>query len=318
MLDVGALEDAVASELDVAIVPRDGALRVRVTPRDAGRVVVELTRADGRTLRRVARLDPDRAERVQTLVIVIANLARNEADELLAQLRRSQPEDEPAPVVEVEPPPPDPPAPPVAPGPSVAPVAPADVVAATPEVEAEIEAAPPVVADAEPVELEAPAVPDATPPHDPLLRFGLDAQLGSVPGGTGGLELAWLAGLQLAWTPLPFFALAVRDLGGGYSRTARWDVGGALVGELAWRFADWGDLHVQLGVHAQSISSGETAGIAPLLVIGGRLLADRSFSISIETALRYVATNTFHTGIELVPQGALVWTGGLSLAFHVL
>ena len=69
---------------------------------------------------------------------------------------------------------------------------------------------------------------EASPPvpSEPFLRLGLNAQLGSVPRGAS-YDLAWLAGLEVAFTPLPFLSVGLRDVGGGLAINNRWHAGGA-------------------------------------------------------------------------------------------
>ena len=90
--------------------------------------------------------------------------------------------------------------------------------------------------------------------------------------------------------------------------------------ELAWRFVDVLDLHGGAGVHLQYIARDatyETAGVAPVVMAGARVYFDRVVSLALETELHFAASNVIHVGTDLLPQGAVSWTGGLSLAFHV-
>ena len=75
-----------------------------------------------------------------------------------------------------------------------------------------------------------------------------------------------------------------------------------------------------MGVHIQTLSSDtrpESAAAAALALAGLRFFLAREFSLSLETEIRFVATEAFHAGIRVLPQGAILWTGGLSFAFHI-
>lgn len=346
---------ALATELGAEVVvvsaetPRTEAVRITARLRGRARVALELVRADGSRLRRSERLHEDPDERVETVVILAANMLRDEAGELLSLLARrgrsddggagesagtsagegaasgaqttgASPDDEAtAPVDDTAAD--DAAEEAIARGEAAGGEA-AEAGADGGAAEAGDEAIPATDAPPAPTPADATEPLETSPvaPNEPFVRVGVDAQLGSVPGPAGSLELAWLAGLQLAAIPLPFLAIGVREVGGGLSTTSRYHVGGAAFVELAWRFADWGDLHGAVGVHVQYLGGGslaDAAGVAPLGIVGARLYAVSFFSVSIETELRGVVTDAFHTGLSIVPAGALLWTGGLSVALHL-
>lgn len=337
-IDGEALAAALAHELGTDVVvasdetPRASespCLRLHaISPR---RVRLVLVRPDGSTMRRTSSVHADASERLATIVILASNLLRDESGELLALLRRREPE-EPAPVSEpevvepevvepaiVEPEVVEPaPEPPVA-APEVTPAeAPASPIEEAPSDEGTETETPALLAPTPHPPIESPSPP--SPPRDPFLRVAMSGQLGTVPHAGGNYDLAWIAGVDLMATPLPFLAVGLRAIGGGFTTTRAWCVGAAPFVELAWRFADVLDLHGGAGVHLQYIARDETyetAGVAPLVLVGARFYADPIFSISLETALHFVASTVFHVGSDLLPQGAISWTGGLSLAFHV-
>jgi hypothetical protein len=314
VVDAGAFAAALGHELAAPVIVVDASTAIepehaRLTLRSVGRTRgrLELVRADGTSLQRTTRLPTDASERAATLVILAANLVRDEAGELLAMLRRPH-ADEVAttPLTEdvVAPPPLAPPEEPT--------------VVAAPSLEPPIEEAPaPIEEPPAPVE---PILEPVTPtqPEDPFLRLGLTSALGSIPTPTG-YDVAWLAGLEAAATPLPFLAIGVRELGATYAQGGRWSVGGAPFAELAWRFVEWADIHGAVGAHVQYIAGNayEAAGVAPLVVAGARVFVDRNISFALDTALRFVATHAFHAGSGLLPQGAVLWTGGVSITFHI-
>lgn len=322
-IDGEALAVALANELGTPVM-----LATPETPRSSEspclrlhalgprRMRLVLVRPDGSTMRRTSSVHADAAERLATLVILASNLLRDESGELLAMLRRRAPTpdetEEPEPVVTPEPvvaPEPEPQEPAESAPLSTEPAAGEEPIATTPA------PLPPTPADAVGADPPAPSTP-----RDPFLRLGVSGQVGTVPHAGGSFDVAWLAGVDAMITPLPFFAVGVRALGGGYTTTRAWCVGAAPFVELAWRFADVLDLHGGAGVHLQYIARDdtyETAGVAPLVVAGARLYLDPAVSLSLETALHFVTSTVFHVGSDLLPQGAVSWTGGLALAFHV-
>lgn len=339
-IDGEALAIALANELHTPVV-----LATEETPRTREspcltlhalgprRVRLVLVRPDGSTLRRTSSVHADASERLATIVILASNLLRDESGELLAMLRRRAVPEPPEPEVPASEPESTEPAPessaPAVETPEGEPVA-SETMAPTPESETtSVEATPvsePALAPPTPVEttvvptapVEAPPAPSA--PRDPFLRLGASGQLGSVPHARGTYDLAWIAGIDVMFTPLPFLAVGVRALGGGFTTTRAWCVGGAPFVELAWRFVDVLDLHGGAGVHLQYIARDatyETAGVAPVVMAGARVYFDRVVSLALETELHFAASNVIHVGTDLLPQGAVSWTGGLSLAFHV-
>ena len=149
---------------------------------------------------------------------------------------------------------------------------------------------------------------------------GPGALAGSVPRGLGH-EVNLVGGLELAWTPTDFLAFGVRDVGGGAlpGSIARWSAGGAVFGELGWVLDPALVLHFQLGVdiRANVGASQDSAGAAPLVVVGARLFPIRELSIALQTALHVVATGAWSSNVHVLPQGAVMWTGGLSIAAHL-
>ena len=134
------------------------------------------------------------------------------------------------------------------------------------------------------------------------------------------MRIAWLAGLEVAFMPAPFLARGMRGMGGGLATNSRFHAGGAAFVELAWKpiaaieFYGGGGAHVQYIGGANRPSS---IGVASLVNLGACFFATSSFSIGIDTERRGVASETFHTGLQILPEGAVLWTGGLHVLFHI-
>lgn len=277
----------------------------------------------GATHRRITRLHRNPRERTEQLVIQIVNLTRDEASELLASMRRppappaNVPEGEALPEPEQALPEPEQ----ALPEPEQALTEPEQVL---PEPEqAQIETPP----TNQETGTDAPAAPRAPTPESapviegpPFLRIGLGTQLGSTPSPTG-IDLVWLAGLEVAVMPIPFLALGVREVGGGLATNSRWHAGGAAFAELMWRLVPEVELYGSIGAHVQYLGGADrpyaALGVAPLGGLGMRFIAERIFAFGIDTEVRIAATDSFHTGLQIVPQGAAVWTGGLHALFLI-
>jgi hypothetical protein len=337
-VDVEALRAALARELGVEVVLAAGRggdpLRVRVRAIGRRRAVLELRRPDSSRMVRGTELDADPAERLETIVILAVNLVRDESAELLELLRRRRGESTTEPVeIATEAAAPDAPQNELA-GPVVAadptpplevaettteetPNAPETLAAAAPPGQAAMEA-PTVAADDPDTEPVAPA--DPAGPGQRVLRTGLGAFVGSVPSG-GGTEVTVLGGLELVFTPTDFAAIGVRDLGGGapLGSIGGWSFGGTLFGELGWILDPAVVLHAGLGVdlRVNGLVDRATAGAAPVLFVGARFFLLRELSIAVQTALHAVATDAWSSNLHLLPQGAVLWTGGVGFAFHV-
>lgn len=256
------------------------------------RVVLVLARADGSQMERTTELPDEPSERAETLAILAVNMFRDESAELLALLRATPP----------------------------------DTTGATPDAPAETD----TVETVETVEVETVEAPSTTPvtplppvapPRAPFLRLGLAAQLGSTPR-SGGAAFDFIAGLEISWTPLPYFALGMRDLGGGGSLPGPAShVDGSPFAELGLALS-FVTLYADLGAHLQLIVDGvhdgvSAIGVAPFVVLGVRFRLAPEVSLGAETAIRVVATDAFFSGLYELPQLAVPWTGGLSLLFHV-
>ena len=166
-----------------------------------------------------------------------------------------------------------------------------------------------------------PAVIDPEPPvpGQRVFRIGLGAFLGTVPSGSG-VEPTLLGGLELASTPSDFAAIGVRDLGDGAPLGAQgWSVGGTAFGELGRILDPALVLHAGIGVdvRANSFVARLTAGAAPMLFVGGRSFLLRELSIALQTALHVTMTDASSSNLPVLPQGAVLWTGGVGLAFRV-
>lgn len=324
-VDVEALAEALSVELAMPVTGEDQDARILIEISVHGMRATLVVRDEaGATHRRVAQLHRDPRERIERLVIPIINLARNEASELLAAMRQRR---ELAATEASENPPEaqNPPeqalatpeqalAPPeqalAAPEPTPAPVVEEPVGEPLAEAAAEPEPEP----EAEPI--DAPIAPTASPA---FMRIGLGTQLGSTPAPRG-LDLAWLAGLEVAFMPTSFLAFGIRELGGGLAHNSRWHAGGALFVELDWKPIPELELYGGVGAHVQYIDGASrpySLGVAPLVNLGARIFATSDFSIGFDTELRGVATETFHSGMQVIPQGAMLWTGGLHLLFHI-
>lgn len=259
-----------------------------------------LVHPDGRRLERDVALEGDQGERARGLAIVAAHMLRNEADELLASLTAAEPEP-PPPTVEPEP---------------TEPV--------TPESD-EPDDVEPDPAEPENVEPDR-AAPETVEPEvggtsgPPIVRLALGALLSSVPAGSG-YDATFVGGLEVAVTPTPYLAIGLRDLGGSglAAPEGAWAAGGALFAELAWRFDDTWSIHGELGVDARVMGDarGERAGVAPFVIVGGRVQILRELSIAAQTGLHFVATDAWATTLRLLPQAAILWSGGLSIAVHL-
>lgn len=335
-IDVEALRAEMARELDVAVVlapARPRALQIRVRTIGRRRASLELRRADGSRMVRSTELPDDPDERLDTVVILAVNLVRDESAELLALLRaRREPAvtevaapTEPVPADAIDPPvePVEPIEPalepaPVEPALEPAPVEPAPV-AETPVVE------PAPAPDPEPAAVIEPASPEpepteSGPPGPPVVRLGLGALVGSVPSGAG-FDVALLGGLEVAWTPTEFLAIGVRDLGGGapLGDVPGWSVGTTVFAELGWVIDAAFVLDVGLGVDARvnGLARTVTGGAAPTVRLGARVFFVPEVSMSLDTALFVVATDAWSTNLQLLPQGAVMWTGGLGFAVHI-
>ena len=280
-LDLAELGRSIEGETrcDVLEVPNVEAPGFVLRVEDPTHAHLALTHADGRRLERDVVLDPDLVERVHALAIVASHMLRNEADELLASLGARQ---DPAPVVEPE-----------------------------PVVEPVVEPEP---------EPEDVALPDATPPSPPIVRLGLGGSMSSVPAGSG-LDVTFVAGIEVAVTPTPWLAVGVRDLSGSglLAPRATFGVGGAPFAELAWRFDDTWSIHGQLGVDLRVIGGERPvrAGVAPFVSVGARAQVLRELSIAAYTDLHVVTTEGWATALHLLPQAAILWSGGLSIAVHL-
>ena len=260
--------------------------------------------------------ESDPGERLETIVILAVNMVRDEASELLELLRRRRAveadhggEGAPEAVMVTTGAPADP-----------EPDAPRDPAGGS-GTEAIAEApATTSVATHVPTEVVPPAEVASRPPGQRVVRIALGALVGTIPQGLGQ-DATLLGGLELAWTPTDFLALGVRDLGGGASPTiGRWSVGGALFGELGWVVDPALVLHLELGVdlrvNGASVGQG-SGGVAPLAVLGARFFPIVTPSIAVQTGLHVVATGAWSTTLHVLPQGAVLWTGGISIAVHV-
>lgn len=276
----------------VATGPVSGSTTLHVRVEGGARVVLVLVRVDGSTMERTTAVPDDAAERTETIAILAVNMLHDEAAELLALLG---PSDAGPPIVVVGEPTPPP--------------ATVEVVidTATP-------AEPPVVPETIAPEVEAPAAP----PRETFLRLGLGMHASSVPRGGGHTEGDFLAGFELGWTPAPWIAVGGRDMAGGSTvQGDAWHVDGSPFVEVGLPL-DFVTLYADVAVHLQVIVDGEDAfGVAPYVAPGVRFRLCREFSIAAETAIRVVASERFLTGLYSLPQGAFVWSGGLTLLFHV-
>lgn len=170
-------------------------------------------------------------------------------------------------------------------------------------------------------EVAPPAEALPRPPGPRVVRIGLGALVGSVPAGRG-YEVTLLGGLELAWTPTDFLAFGVRDVGGGVplSSIGRWSAGGALFAELGWILDPTFVLHLELGADVRINGAGggqDSAGVAPLAVIGARFFPIRELSIALQTGIHVVVTDAWSSNLHVLPEGAVLWTGGVSFAVHV-
>lgn len=301
VVDVESLRAALAREVSVPVAcvhegaaPHAPRLRLRVLPR--GRVALEFTRPDGSVMRRTTALHRDPSERVATLAILAANMVRDEAGELLALLRRAPPPPPAEPVAAVtEAPAPPPPAPPAPPPPAPPP--------------------PPVV--------RTPPPAPAPPPRPLRWRIGAGMLLGSVPAGSG-VELSAQGGIELAWSATPWLAVGLRDvMVAPVVTSGRVSAGGAVFAELGWTLRPWLVPHAQLGVDLRVMgiddARGRAArvGVAPMGILGVRVLPARGFSVSLQTGLHAVVTDAWTTTTHALPAGAVGWSAGLSVAAHL-
>jgi hypothetical protein len=329
-LDRAALAAALTRELrmDVTDVAAGASITVEITVANHRATLVVIDTA-GATHRRIARLHRDPRERTEQLVIQIVNLTRDEASELLASMRRppappaNLPEEEALPEPEQALPEPEQ----ALPEPEQALPEPEQALPepeqALPEPEQALPEPEQAQVETTPTDLEAaPAAPSEPTPEDapevegpPFLRIGLGAQLGSTPSPTG-IDLVWLAGLEVAVMPIPFLALGVREVGGGLATNSRWHAGGAAFAELMWRLVPEVELYGSIGAHVQ-YRPYAALGVAPLGGLGIRFITERIFAFGIDTEVRIAATDSFHTGLQIVPQGAVVWTGGLHALFLI-
>jgi hypothetical protein len=297
VVDVESLRVSLSREVSVPVACVNegavrGAPRLRLRALGRGRVVLEFTRPDGSVMRRTTALHRDPAERVATLVILAANMVRDEAGELLALLRRAPPPPPAEPVAAVTAPPPPPPPPPAPPP-------------------------PPVVAPPLP-----PVVAPIAPPRPRRWRIGAGVLLGSVPSGSG-VELTAQGGIEFAWSATPWLAVGLRDVMiAPVVSTGRVSAGGAVFAELGWTLRPWLIPHAQLGVDLRVMgiddARGRAArvGVAPMVVLGVRALPTRGFSVSLQTGLHAVVTDAWTTSTHALPAGALCWTAGLNFAAH--
>jgi hypothetical protein len=326
-IDREALREAIGRELGIEVgiatrrrseVPR---VRVRLVARD--RAALELVRGDGSRMRRSTELPADPAERLETVVILAVNMVRDEASELLELLRSRR--------AQVGAPPEETPSETPAPTPVETP-------AQTPvETPAEPTRDPALIASADPaaritsdpapdeapaeVEPERPADTVPSPPSQRVFRFGIGGLIGSVPRGTG-LEATFVGGLELAWTPTDFLAFGLRDVAGGapLGSNGIWSAGGAVFGELGWIVDPALVLHLELGLDVRAHVVGadlRSGGLAPFVLLGARWFPIRELSLAIQSALHVAATDSWSTNLHLLPVGAVLWTGGITIAAHV-
>ncbi|MBX7192429.1 MAG: hypothetical protein K1X94_10235 [Sandaracinaceae bacterium] len=329
----GALADASGCEI-VTAPGEPNVLRVRIVGR---RVRLEL-RVSGRdTLVRLVTLDADPHERARAVVIVATHMLRNEADELLGLLGRSDASEGTEG--------------PDASGTEAVTASPAEPIAGTvTEVAEPITApSPPAVAPAE-AATDAQAVPAAeAEAHEstaaavrsdgseaseadeadeagrgtrgpPIVRLGLTGLVSSVPSGAGS-EATLIGGLEIAATPTPWLAIGVRDVMGGVPLgvAQAWSVGGGAFAELSLRVIDWLAIEGQIGADLRAIGVMErtSAGVAPFAVVGARAFVLPELSVSLQSALHVAATDLWATSLDLVPRGAVVWSGGLAVGVHL-
>ncbi len=265
--------------------------RIAVVAPDASHVVLLLQRGDGSELRREAELPEEAAESVRSIVILAANLVRDEARELLALLTA-------------------PPAVALAPGEGRMPPA--------------VDFAP-TIAPAPAVSTSAtqPDVPVAPPSvrSPPFLRVGADVHLGSTPRASG-YDVLIAGGAQGAWILSPSIAIGVRNIGGGeLDRTSRAHFDLAPFAEISWNLIPELQLYGQFATTIQMLFASAQAqvaiGVAPMLVAGARVPLVPEFSIGLETALTVPVTDTFYAHTHSLPLGAVIWTGGVSVLFFV-
>jgi len=162
--------------------------------------------------------------------------------------------------------------------------------------------------------------PPAAAPSPPVVRLALGALVSSVPTRSG-LDATFVGGLEVAGIVAPWLVIGVRDLSGSGlpGPPGSWGVGGAPFVELAWRFDATWSLHGQLGVDLRVLGSQDPvrAGVSPFVIVGGRVQILRELSIALQSGLHVVASDGWSTALHLVPQGAIPWSGGLSVAVHL-
>ncbi|MBN8615304.1 MAG: hypothetical protein J0L92_32210 [Deltaproteobacteria bacterium] len=320
---------------------------VRLVERDADETMVRLIGTRGRGVRIVARgLDgtltrrfvslPRREdERVASLVLHLESLLRDDARALAQRLREARTRSTAAPEatesetiastattteslttrapeVVTEPTEPE--------------------VVAEPEVvtEPDVAADPEATTDTEAVtesEAETETILEESEPERPWtqtsptwIRFGLGTQLSAFQSSSSGYDLVWWAGLHVAATITEWLAIGVRELGAGLATTNEVGAGGVLFFELAWRLDTYVDLHLGGGGHMQAIipPMGQLVfGFAPVGGLGARFWVHPNVSIGLDVEIRWIATNTFHAGVPIVPFGELLASAGLSTLVHL-
>lgn len=260
------------------------------------RARLELSHPDGRRLERDVPLDLDVAERVHAIAIVATHMLRNEADELLAALTAQRES--------------------VAAGAGEENLEVGVAVDAGSGADAAIAPA----AHDRAADAQVTADPEIAPPSPPLIRLAIGASLSSTPA-RGGLDATFVGGLEVAVMATPWLAIGLRDLGGSGLLAPRdtWALGGAPFAELAWRFDDTWSIHGQVGADVRVLggSGPERAGVAPFVLAGGRVQLLREVSLALQTGLHVAASETWATALHGLPQGAILWSGGLSLALHL-
>lgn len=156
-----------------------------------------------------------------------------------------------------------------------------------------------------------------------VFAIGISGLVGSRDDGRGGLAPTWTAGLDLSLAIVPWLRVVVRRVGYGMARSLVGDRHAVSLSpgvELAIRVAERLEPYVQLGAALQVRFGGEqdrTVGIAPFLDGGLRIYLASWVSLAVEGALHVPVTSGFLLGHEIIPQGGLVFQGGLGVAFHL-
>lgn len=153
--------------------------------------------------------------------------------------------------------------------------------------------------------------------------IGISGMVGTRDDGRGGLTPTWTGGLDVSLRLMSWLAIAGRRLHFSSADTLhgnRYAIGISPAVELMLRPWERIELFGTLGAGLQTRFGADQElrmGVAPFIGAGARFFAADIFSIGLEGAVYVPSTDGYLFGHEIMPAGAVLFTGGLSLAFHI-